>query len=303
MNNEIMEIPEINTGFVGRLIPTEEQKRLLNVNLNIARNAYNYARWKNLEEYKEANRLIDEYRKTLVEQKLSEDKIKELCDKYQKSVYKDLISSPYKLSVLYTAEVNSNPEKYKWMKEGDSFARCYCFSTSYRDAMRKFYANLDKMKANVAKKREKAKKRKDEGGKGKVYKFPKDYGFAQYKLKADSYNTELSINALDYENNKVRLCKIGWVQVTKNQPLPKYDFPTDKASNPRVIFDGIHYYISFSFHKDVEPFNTEKTDVIGVDLGLKNIAVLSTGEVIKNPANDERIIRLEERKKKFQIVQ
>ena len=284
--------PEINCGFVGRLYPTPEQEKIMSTCIEISRCAYNWARWKNLQEYEEVGKLCNEYVDTLKDKNLSEEEIYKMKDKYWKKLVKEMVTPPLKLSTLYTQEVNSNPEKYSWMKKGTANSRCDTFKANYGNAIKNFYKNI-----KDAVKRVKDKKNKNPK---KTYKFPRDYGFPKYKLRGNSYPLRIAKCQLDYENNRIYIEKCGWVQVSNNQPLPGYDYPTDKAGNPKVIFDGLHYFISFSYHKDVEVLSTLKTDVLGVDLGIKNIATLSTGEMIENVANDERIIKLTNRLKKFQ---
>ena len=59
----------------------------------------------------------------------------------------------------------------------------------------------------------------------------------------------------------------------KDVELPKH------IQNPRITYDGKYWYLSFSYEleeKDiVEDFEIER---IGIDLGIKDFAIISTGE-------------------------
>jgi putative transposase len=78
----------------------------------------------------------------------------------------------------------------------------------------------------------------------------------------------------------------------------KCDIP-EKVYNTRVSFDGKYWYLSYSY--DVEPDNTPNTDkVIGVDLGIKNLAVCSNGMTFSNINKDRVVKKLEKRKKRLQ---
>lgn len=68
-----------------------------------------------------------------------------------------------------------------------------------------------------------------------------------------------------------------------------------KVQNPRVIYDGKYWYISLSFDvpTSVEPLSDE---ILGVDLGIKNLAVVSDNRVYKN-INKSSLLRKLEKKK------
>lgn len=69
--------------------------------------------------------------------------------------------------------------------------------------------------------------------------------------------------------------------------------------NPRVSFDGKYWYLSFSY--ELKPVQETLTDeVIGIDLGLKELAVTSSGIVYLNINKSRTVINLELRKKRLQ---
>lgn len=62
--------------------------------------------------------------------------------------------------------------------------------------------------------------------------------------------------------------------------------------NPRVSFDGKYWYLSFSY--ELEPVQEILTDeVVGIDLGLKELAVTSAGVVHPNINKSRTVINLE----------
>ena len=73
----------------------------------------------------------------------------------------------------------------------------------------------------------------------------------------------------------------------------------DKYSNPRITFDGINWYISVGVEEG-EYISEELKGVIGIDLGLKDTAILSTGKKYKNINKTAHIKRIEKRLKKLQ---
>lgn len=73
----------------------------------------------------------------------------------------------------------------------------------------------------------------------------------------------------------------------------------DKLLNPRVSFDGKFWYFSFSYEIPDSDL-LENGDIIGVDLGVKSLAVLSNGVVYDNINKSKRIKQLEKRKRHLQ---
>lgn len=91
----------------------------------------------------------------------------------------------------------------------------------------------------------------------------------------------------------VFLSKIGTIRTTRQFPKNK------KIYNPRVIFDGLDWYISIGFIKECEK-QTLKNKTIGIDLGIKNLLVTSDGIKIPNINKTSKIKKLEKKKKLLQ---
>lgn len=90
--------------------------------------------------------------------------------------------------------------------------------------------------------------------------------------------------------------RLGFVKTT--QPLPRIP----KGSHykcPRISFDGKYWYLSFVY--EVSEISVELTDlVIGVDLGIKTLATLSTGEFVENINKSRRVKQLEKQLRREQ---
>lgn len=88
--------------------------------------------------------------------------------------------------------------------------------------------------------------------------------------------------------------KIGFVKTTS--PLPKIN---GKYSNPRVSFDGLYWYLSVGYEKEFH--SQELTDVsLGIDVGIKELAVCSNGSFYKNINKTKRVKFLERKLKREQ---
>lgn len=104
---------------------------------------------------------------------------------------------------------------------------------------------------------------------------------------------------VNYENLKrvnggFRGEKIGLVKTTN--PLPNVK---GKYSNPRISFDGFNWYLSIGYEKDF--VKQELTNVsLGIDVGIKELAVCSNGEFYKNINKTKRVKFLERKLKREQ---
>ena len=97
---------------------------------------------------------------------------------------------------------------------------------------------------------------------------------------------------LKVKNNKVLIERVGWIKTSELIPKNKYH-------NPRITFDGLHWYLSVGIEKE-QSIKEELQGSIGVDLGIKELAVVSNGLVVPNINKSTKIKKLERHKKKLQ---
>ncbi|MEC4805537.1 MAG: RNA-guided endonuclease TnpB family protein [Jaaginema sp. PMC 1080.18] len=103
--------------------------------------------------------------------------------------------------------------------------------------------------------------------------FKKTKGVPKFKKigRNDSFTLD---GAIKINNFKIKVPKIGWLKTYERLPqgcTPKSVTITRQADR---------WFISFKI--EVKPMTTPKTvDVVGVDLGVQSLAVLSTGEVFE----------------------
>ena len=125
--------------------------------------------------------------------------------------------------------------------------------------------------------------RRVKNGAGKV-------GYPKFKAKKRSTPAfAIEGRALAFSGRKMKVPKLGWVRLT--QPLR---FP-GKVLSARFSKRAGHWYVSIQVDVDeswVYPHRCETQAAVGIDLGLKDLAVLSTGEKIEAP----RVLRAHERR-------
>ena len=80
----------------------------------------------------------------------------------------------------------------------------------------------------------------------------------------------------------------------KDVELPEH------IQNPRITFDGKYWHLSYSYEvDDADAVNSER-DVLGIDLGIKDFAILSNGQHFGNINKQPEIRRLRKRLKRLQ---
>ena len=120
-------------------------------------------------------------------------------------------------------------------------------------------------------------------------------GFPKYKSRRKSkISFYVNYESLKRLPNGFQGEKLGYVKTS--EPLPKVK---GHYSNPHISYDGKHWYLSVGF--EVKPEKVELTgESIGIDLGVKDLAIVSTGKVYKNINKTPKVKKLKKRLKKEQ---
>ena len=124
----------------------------------------------------------------------------------------------------------------------------------------------------------------------------------KFKSECSYYNDTID---LIIESGKVRLGKIGWVQLCEKNRLPLKSKFDKHFFNPRVKFDGNYWYLTVSIHVKETPVKLNKDLSIGIDLGLKTFATIVYDRKDKVtyksiPSKKEEFKKLEKKKKRIQ---
>lgn len=116
--------------------------------------------------------------------------------------------------------------------------------------------------------------------------FKKHSGFPKFKSKKDrnkSYRTSCTNNNIRFDNNRIKLPKLGFVKVRDKQ------IPSGRILNATISqLPNGEYYCSLCC-TEIVINQYKKTNVnIGIDLGLVDFAVFSDGVKINNPCFYEK---------------
>lgn len=118
--------------------------------------------------------------------------------------------------------------------------------------------------------------------------------FPKFKSKRRSKKSfYVPYDKLKVRNKEVLIEKIGWVKTSEQLPIDV------KYSNPRVSNDNKYWYISVGIeHEEIQEELTGES--LGIDLGIKELAICSNDKVYKNINKSKVIKDLDKRLKRLQ---
>lgn len=100
----------------------------------------------------------------------------------------------------------------------------------------------------------------------------------------------------------VKLEKLGkkeihrCVKISETNRIPQVKY----YLNPRITFDGLHWYVSVGVEHPDDNVRVSTNQGIGIDLGIKNLAVCSDGHTYSSINRTDRVRRLEKAKRRKQ---
>ena len=127
--------------------------------------------------------------------------------------------------------------------------------------------------------------------KSKKYSIPKFY---QDNVKIKFTDTHVKVEGFATSKKKNRQ-KLNWIRLAERGQIP-----TDyKYYNPRIKYDGLNWWITVGIeyeNSDTLPSN----DGIGIDLGIKDLAICSDEHEYQNINKTQKIKKLEKKKRRLQ---
>lgn len=118
--------------------------------------------------------------------------------------------------------------------------------------------------------------------------------FYQDNIKIRFTNTHVKVEGFSMSKKKNKQ-KLNWIRLCE-----KGRIPTDcKYMNPRFTCDGLYWYVSVGVEVDDNTF-LPLNDGVGIDLGIKDLAISSDGNTYKNINKTQKVKKLEKRKRRLQ---
>jgi len=110
------------------------------------------------------------------------------------------------------------------------------------------------------------------------------------KSKPSFYN---DTSKLKIKENLVLIEKIGWIKTAEQIPMDT------KYSNPRISFDGKYWYITVGIDEE-KPTIELTNESIGIDVGIKDLAICSNGMTFKNINKTSKVKKTKKKLKRLQ---
>ena len=112
------------------------------------------------------------------------------------------------------------------------------------------------------------------------------------KIKFTGTHVKLENIARSKKTNRQRA---NWFRMAEHKRIPL----GVKYSNPRISFDGLNWFLTVGIEASVQK-TASANDGIGIDLGVKDLAICSTGHVYRNINKTSRVRRLKKKQRRLQ---
>ena len=96
-------------------------------------------------------------------------------------------------------------------------------------------------------------------------------------------------------STKKNKAKLNWIRLAEKGRVPI----NCKYSNPRVTFDGVNFWISVGIEVE-DSLDKPTNNGMGIDLGIKDLAICSDRHTYKNINKTKEVKRLKKRKRRLQ---
>lgn len=118
--------------------------------------------------------------------------------------------------------------------------------------------------------------------------------FYQDSVKIKFTDTHVKVEgfSMSHKRNKQ---KLNWIKLCEKGRIPA----NCKYMNPRITYDGLHWWVSVSIETENDT-NIPQNEGVGIDLGLKDLAICSDGNAYKNINKTNKVKKMEKRKRRLQ---
>ena len=118
--------------------------------------------------------------------------------------------------------------------------------------------------------------------------------FYQDNVKIKFTETHVKVEGFTTSKRKNKQ-KINWIRLAEHNRIP-----TDcKYTNPRIKYNGLNWWITVGVEYE-DSTTIPSNDGIGIDLGIKDLAICSDGAKYKNINKSQKVKKLEKQKRRLQ---
>ena len=118
--------------------------------------------------------------------------------------------------------------------------------------------------------------------------------FYQDNVKIKITDTHVKVEGFAVSKKKNKQ-KLNWIKLAEKARIAM----DGNYSNPRIKYDGEHWWLTIGV-EEADTGNVPKNEGIGVDLGVKELAVCSDGKKYKNINKTREVKQLEKKKRRIQ---
>ena len=118
--------------------------------------------------------------------------------------------------------------------------------------------------------------------------------FYQDNIKIQFTSTHVKVEKISMSKKRNKQ-KLNWIKLCEKDRVPT----NCRYLNPRFTYNGLHWYVSVGIEIP-DDTNPPLKEGIGIDLGIKNLAVCSNGNVYQNINKTQKVKKLEKRKRRLQ---
>lgn len=118
--------------------------------------------------------------------------------------------------------------------------------------------------------------------------------FFQDTVKIQFSDTHVKLEKIANSNRKNRR-KLNWIRLAEHGRVPQ----NVKYLNPRIKFDGLNWWLTVGIEV-ADNTETPTNDGLGVDIGIKDLAICSDGTIYPNINKTQKVKKIEKRRKRLQ---
>ena len=119
--------------------------------------------------------------------------------------------------------------------------------------------------------------------------------FYQDNVKIRFTDTHVKVEGFTMSHRKNKQ-KLNWIKLCEKGRIPT----NCKYMNPRITYDGLYWWVSVSIDTENDTNSPPNNEGIGIDLGLKDLAICSDGNTYKNINKTNKVKKLEKKKRRLQ---